>query len=440
MGKHKSRDRSRSRSPHSSSSGKHQHSKKSKKKYSRKDSSSDSSDQESGNRMSFEEELQKIKEEKRREKELLKSTETPEQRRQRRQAKKEEKEKKFNRLKGVNDLGYTNTDNPFGDTNLTDNFVWNKKHQQEGTKNIAQKQRHKQEELRDELEKVKRRRQEREREKAARDEEMTLMQREKEAAMFSNWEKQEDTFHLQQARLRSSIRITNGRAKPIDLLAVYINPEEENLEIQMHEPYAALVGLSIDDLEDLLADITVYLEIDQEKNIDFWEDITIIVKDELAKLKKMRGEVSNRRDVINSSVQTDVNTIFKGKTYSQLIALQKQIRAKIKAGGSIDVGYWETLLQQLKAIMAKTRLKERHQKMLKGKLEEMKMESTVDDDAELPSTKRYKARLGRLDEEDNNDEPSGGELKETNKESDNEAGPSSAVEKNQEEGGRGRKS
>ena len=59
--------------------------------------------------------------------------------------------------------------------------------------------------------------------------------------MLQNWEKQEDTFHLQQARLRSSIRIANGRAKPIDLLAVYINPDEENLEIQMHEPYAALV-------------------------------------------------------------------------------------------------------------------------------------------------------------------------------------------------------
>jgi len=59
--------------------------------------------------------------------------------------------------------------------------------------------------------------------------------------LFQNWEKQEDEFHLHQARLRSSIRIKNGRAKPIDLLAVYINPKEENLEIQMHEPYAALV-------------------------------------------------------------------------------------------------------------------------------------------------------------------------------------------------------
>ena len=40
-------------------------------------------------------------------------------------------------------------------------------------------------ELRSELEKVKKRRQDREQEKAARDEEMTLLQREKEAAMFS---------------------------------------------------------------------------------------------------------------------------------------------------------------------------------------------------------------------------------------------------------------
>lgn len=40
-------------------------------------------------------------------------------------------------------------------------------------------------------------------------------------------------------------------------------------------------------------------------------------------------------------------------------------------------GYWETLLQQLKAFMAKARLKERHQKLLKSKLNEMKMEVSI---------------------------------------------------------------
>lgn len=44
----------------------------------------------------------------------------------RRLAKKEAKEQKYNRLIGVDDMGYTNTDNPFGDNHLTESFVWKK--------------------------------------------------------------------------------------------------------------------------------------------------------------------------------------------------------------------------------------------------------------------------------------------------------------------------
>lgn len=58
---------------------------------------------------------------------------------------------------------------------------------------------------------VKKRRQERELERQQREEEMSLMQRSKEAAQFQEWERQEDQFHLEQARLRSCIRIQDGR-------------------------------------------------------------------------------------------------------------------------------------------------------------------------------------------------------------------------------------
>lgn len=56
---------------------------------------------------------------------------------------------------------------------------------------------------REELEKVKTRRQEREAERAAREEEMAREQRSKEAQQFQEWQKHEDQFHLEQARLRS---------------------------------------------------------------------------------------------------------------------------------------------------------------------------------------------------------------------------------------------
>lgn len=211
---------------------------------------------------------------------------------------------------------------------------------------------------------------------------MSLMQRSKEAAQFEEWERQEDQFHLEQARLRSKIRIQDGRAKPIDLLAKYISAEEEVDAVEMHEPYTYLNGLQIKDLEDLVEDIKVYKELERGKNLDYWNDITIIVEDELQKLRKLEKQSDyegvGRREGIHQSVAKDVTTVFKGKTSTQLAAMQTQIENKIsgKADG-IDIGYWESLLSQLKAHMARARLRDRHQENLLKKLEVLKAEQGV---------------------------------------------------------------
>lgn len=85
--------------------------------------------------------------------------------------------------------------------------------------------------------------------------------------MLQVWEDQEDKFHLEQAKLRSRIRIQDARAKPIDLLAQYASSAQEGAEdlsgVEMHEPYTYLNGLTISDLEDLLEDIKVYIELEQ---------------------------------------------------------------------------------------------------------------------------------------------------------------------------------
>ena len=60
---------------------------------------------------------------------------------------------------------------------------------------------------------VKKRRLERELERQNREEEISNMQRLKEAAQFEEWERQEGQFHLEQARLRSLIRIQDGRGE-----------------------------------------------------------------------------------------------------------------------------------------------------------------------------------------------------------------------------------
>ena len=92
----------------------------------------------------------------------------------------------------------------------------------------------------------------------------------------------------------------------------------------------------------------------------------------------------------------DVAAIFKGKTvsscphegthfssvyyypqYGQLLALQQQIQAKIDGDNAVDIGYWEALLQQLRAHMARARLRDRHQAMLRKKLFQLKVEVSI---------------------------------------------------------------
>ncbi|KAH8039957.1 hypothetical protein HPB51_009213 [Rhipicephalus microplus] len=183
-----------------------------------------------------------------------------------------------------------------------------------------------------ELEKVKQRRLEREREQEEREEEMTRIQRDKEAAQFQEWEKQEDN----QAILRSKIRIEDGRAKPIDLLARYISAEGEDFGVDMLEPYIYLNGLTMEDLEDLQEDIKVYMELENSRNLSYWRDLQIIVEEELRKLRRLDTSsvdalVGERREGINAAVSQDVVEVFKGKTPGQLQALYQQIDQRIRS-------------------------------------------------------------------------------------------------------------
>lgn len=369
---------------------------------------------------------ERTEEERRRQKELIKALETPEQKRARRLAKKEEKERKRQAMAGWDDeySGYTNEDNPFGDSNLRETFIWGKKYEKLGLKSKLDEEqirainRERAIRNRHELEKVKQRRLEREREREERAEEMSQMQRAKEAEQFKEWAKQEDYFHLKQAKLRSKLRIREGRAKPIDILARYINVfgdatlpseaaaaaaedfsdqpkrEEENedtvkanarrlneedreeladrLDVlqqrgpgALSEPYNALNGLRIRDLEDLEADIRVYLELDSgaEANADYWRNLQVIVEDELAKLKLANMDLAERRrEGINPSVSAEISRLLAGKTPAQLVKLQTQILAKIHSKEEgIDIGYWETMLARLKAQIARAHLRTFHE-------------------------------------------------------------------------------
>lgn len=417
----RSRDRSRKRSKdRSKKSDKHDKKKKKKSKRSTSSDSNSSASSSSSLKLLQKLETKRIHEvlERKRQKEAMKALETPEEKRARRLREKQAKELKRRERMGWDTeyQHYTNEDNPFGDANLTATFMWKKKLEKSGMKNLREEEievinRQKQMENKIELEKVKKRRQERELEMAQREEEMNMLQRSREAAEFKEWEKQEDQFHLEQARLRSKIRIQAGRAKPIDLLAQYVSTHnlEETIEMQMHEPYTYLNGLSTEDLDDLIEDIRIYMEMDKSgQNTSYWEDLIIIASDELQKLQKLEHENGDQgiinRDGINQSVARDVTSIFQGKTAHQLIELKEKIESKINSqDDGVDIGYWESLLSQLKAHMARARLRDKHHENLKSKLALLKREqSEIDVDIKMEQEEPSTARAELSGNEDEN--------------------------------------
>lgn len=93
-------------------------------------------------------------------------------------------------------------------------------------------------------------------------------------------------------------------------------------------------------MEDLLEDIQIV----HTASVDFRRDVTTIMEDEIAKLRKLEvsGEgQGEHRGEVKASVSSNVQLVFKGKTYNQLqVIFQEDIEGKIRAGcPNDDIGY-----------------------------------------------------------------------------------------------------
>ena len=316
---------------------------------------------------------------KKEEKKLEKLYETPEEKRRRRMAKKVAKaqRRRDGTMAMVDQVGAD-------DAEKAGKFVWHKKVESAKEQGISRDElilmeRERAKDNKRELEAVKRRREERELEMQQKDQERDAMLRDNDSEQFRDWVQGEDKFQLEQAKLRSEIRLKEGRAQPIDLLARYLHTSKDDVAFEMNEPYTLFRGMDLDACEDLRADIHIYTRMEEgnAEHLDFWEHILVICQHEIAEHKRRRAlrnrdlTPAERRALdtgINARVKKDIVQLFHGKSTKELEVLQKSIQRKLLGGGALDTGYWETLLKELKVHTSKATLKERHQALLRYKL------------------------------------------------------------------------
>ncbi len=322
-------------------------------------------------------------------------------------------------------LGYSNDINPFGDANLLQPFVWGKKKETEessrGQNEKHKKAKRKKDKAKDrkrtrsssessdekesdseetkrlklmtEIEKVRRRRQDRENELAEierlRDEEQRL----KEHASFGDWQRKEEDFHLEQTAERSKIRLLEFREQPIDLvvknlllietasmllstkdLSKKMGRSDEysrhlsllGLEVQLKSPIEIINVLSEEELDDISRNIEYYSLLYEKRGMTdskrYWESLLTIVTSK----QKKQGSYSAIQ--LHQSIVADVEDLLRGKSISELNELEADIRKNLSPGKTLDLEYWELMLQEVVLQRAKADCQAFHLKCLKDLL------------------------------------------------------------------------
>jgi hypothetical protein len=77
----------------------------------------------------------------------------------------------------------------------------------------------------------------------------------------------------------------------------------------------------------------------------------VVCKDRLDRIKS--DERLGREAA--AAVEADITSLLQGKSYDHLLALQRQIQAKLSSGEPVDTDYWEGLLKKLLVWKSKVR-------------------------------------------------------------------------------------
>lgn len=304
----------------------------------------------------------------------------------------EKKRKRRDSERLASSFGYSNDSNPFGDSNLTEKFVWKKKD--------GDKRRESRDELVDEIRKVRQRRDMRQEER----EEMERLKREemrlRDATEYDDWQRKEEEFHLNQATLRCRIRLCQGRGRPIDRLAknillfgdsndrsiAHVNKSsmakeyekqlDAQIELEIDEPIDLIESLDkTQEIEELLDEIRDFRQLEEQfgSQHEYWQLLEIICRN---------VSKESQNSTIHSAVDGDIKAMFQGQSLTELNDMNKEIQQTLDQ--QLDREYWEGVLNALKVAIAKAELKQIHEKMLKRQKERLESRPVVSDPVIVP--------------------------------------------------------
>jgi hypothetical protein len=266
------------------------------------------------------------------------------------------------------ELGYTNENNPFGDSALLERFVWKKKDEimsaagayKKPTKRSVMD---KTEQKLHEVISVKKRREEREEELMLLEEQRDERERAQMAEEFEEREEQVEEFNRKQNLLRAELRIKDGRETPLDLIVKglrILDGEKFDDNAVLDKPLWELTPLMpLKDLEQLEEEASSFLN--TGRHARFWKALNECVRDDL---HTRQGKKNKKTDGINASVLSDVTELLNNKGITELEKMGKEIQSMMDdTDGGVDVQFYEAVLAKLPLFKARAVVTAMHEEV-----------------------------------------------------------------------------
>lgn len=197
---------------------------------------------------------------------------------------------------------------------------------------------------------------------------------------MQEWVSKEDEFVLKQSKKKAKIRVRDGRAKPIDRLAVVLSvaDEEKDLleddddedELDVADPEVVIEEVAPTDLKELESEIDHYLILEtDERNSVYWKALKTTCK---SRRQRLGPSQAGGRSM--NSVSEDVDRLLGPKTMEQLRVLERQVHSKLQSNEPVDEEYWEQLLENIELYKAKAHLKDFYKIIVDSRLRKLKIQ------------------------------------------------------------------
>jgi hypothetical protein len=280
--------------------------------------------------------------------------------------------------------GYTDDENPFGDPDLSKPFIWTQKIHKMRSRNLepfldTQSLIVKLKDAKDEIERIRNSRMAREELREKIEDEKNRGNKELEDQKYLEMRQKDEKFHLAQEKLRTEIRIKQGREKPVDfiykVLLIWKNlfpiPSDFAEIPEYHQPYLLYDLLDNQGLNELYEELKIQLKIDIERLanktficffmdiasnfqkqhniseqdlkdfIEYWKCMIEIIESYIYPEKNIKN--------LSEEVHEVIKEILKDKQFSELKELEKEMEDNISQQYlSSDIQFWKNALQALR--------------------------------------------------------------------------------------------